>query len=71
MLVVGGYLVLQGQTELGTIVAFLSGLDRINDPWNELVNFYREWSVTEVKYALIKDLHDKLDAAPGAVPATP
>lgn len=71
VLVVGGYLVLQGQTELGTIVAFLSGLDRINDPWNELVNFYREWSVTEVKYALIKDLHDKLDAAPGAPPATP
>jgi len=64
VLVTGGWLVLNGQTELGTIVAFLSGLDRINDPWNELVNFYREWSVTEVKYALITDLHDRLDAAP-------
>jgi len=34
---------------------FISGLQRISDPWDELVNFYRAISNTTVMYAMICD----------------
>ena len=42
ILAVGGWLLLQGRTEVGTIVAFISGLGRMNGPWGELVNYFRD-----------------------------
>ncbi|WP_375459284.1 hypothetical protein [uncultured Enterovirga sp.] len=30
---VGGWFVVRGQTEIGTVVAFISGLATIKDPW--------------------------------------
>ena len=53
ILAVGGWLVLQGKTEVGTIVAFISGLSRMNDPWNDLVDFFRNLSNTGLKYRMI------------------
>ena len=55
ILVVGGSMVIAGRTEVGTIVAFISGLARINDPWGDLVNYFRELQATRVKYKLIAD----------------
>jgi ABC-type multidrug transport system fused ATPase/permease subunit len=55
VLTLGGYLVITGQTEVGTLVVFISGLQRISDPWDELVNFYRAISNTTVMYAMICD----------------
>jgi ABC-type multidrug transport system fused ATPase/permease subunit len=55
VLTLGGYLVITGQTEVGTLVVFISGLQRISDPWDELVNFYRAISNTIVMYAMICD----------------
>lgn len=55
ILVVGGWMVVEGRTEVGTIVAFLSGLSRVNDPWGDLVNYFRELEATRVKYKLITD----------------
>jgi len=49
----GGYFVVTGKTEIGTVVAFVSGLSKINDPWGDLVNWYRDLRVTQVKYGLI------------------
>ncbi|MFS8116034.1 ABC transporter transmembrane domain-containing protein [Rhizobium jaguaris] len=49
----GGYYVVTGKTEIGTVVAFVSGLSKINDPWGDLVNWYRDLKVTQVKYDLI------------------
>lgn len=51
----GGYYVITGKTQIGTVVAFVSGLSKINDPWGDLVNWYRDLRVTQVKYALIRD----------------
>ncbi|MBX5218707.1 MULTISPECIES: ABC transporter transmembrane domain-containing protein [unclassified Rhizobium] len=51
----GGYYVVTGQTEIGTVVAFISGLSKIRDPWGELVDWYRDLRVTQVKYAMIRD----------------
>jgi hypothetical protein len=34
-----------GQLEVGTVVAIASGLGKLNDPWGDLVNWAREFSV--------------------------
>ena len=53
ILLVGGWFVITGRTELGTVVAFLSGLAQVNDPWGDLVNYFREWTSARVKYDMI------------------
>jgi ABC-type multidrug transport system fused ATPase/permease subunit len=53
ILFIGGWLVVEGRTEVGTVVAFISGLDRVNDPWGDLVNYFREMSSATVKYRLV------------------
>ena len=55
VLVVGGYLVIQGQTTLGTVVAFISGYDKMSDPARELLNFYRRLSMMRVQYGLVRE----------------
>jgi len=52
-LLLGGWRVLQGDLEIGGVVAFISGIYRITDPWGDLVNYYRDLSVNEVKFKLI------------------
>ena len=42
ILAVGGWLVLHDRTEVGTIVAFISGLTRMNAPWRDLMNWFRD-----------------------------
>jgi ABC-type bacteriocin/lantibiotic exporter with double-glycine peptidase domain len=64
ILAVGGWLVLQGKTEVGTIVAFISGLSRMNDPWNDLVDFFRNLSNTGLKFRMITAELDKQPAGP-------
>jgi len=52
---VGGLLVVGQRLELGTVVAVVSGLGKLNDPWGDLVNWGRELSVDAVKYRLFAD----------------
>ncbi|MGC4056879.1 MAG: hypothetical protein QM743_02000, partial [Chitinophagaceae bacterium] len=33
---IGGYLVIQGRTEIGTVVAFVAGLAKINNPCDDI-----------------------------------
>jgi ABC-type bacteriocin/lantibiotic exporter with double-glycine peptidase domain len=53
VLLVGGWMVIQGQTEIGTIVAFMSGHERMTDPARDLLNFYRRLAMMRVQYRLI------------------
>lgn len=53
ILAVGGWLVLEWKTEVGTIVAFISGLSRMNDPWGDLVDFFRNLTNTGLKFRMI------------------
>jgi ABC-type bacteriocin/lantibiotic exporter with double-glycine peptidase domain len=55
VLIVGGYLVIQGKTQVGTLVVFISGLAKIADPWDQLINFYRSVSNTAVAYEMIRN----------------
>jgi ABC-type bacteriocin/lantibiotic exporter with double-glycine peptidase domain len=52
-LAVGGWLVLRGRIELGTVVAFISGLAKVNDPWGDVVNWFREMTVVRMRYRLM------------------
>ncbi|NLS08252.1 ABC transporter ATP-binding protein [Rhizobium sp. P32RR-XVIII] len=51
----GGYYVATGKTEIGTVVAFIAGLNKVSGPWDALVDWYRDLRVTQVKYELIRD----------------
>jgi ABC-type bacteriocin/lantibiotic exporter with double-glycine peptidase domain len=62
----GSYYVITGKTEVGTIVAFISGLSKITDPWGALVDWYRDLKVTQVKYAMIRDASNKVEASQDA-----
>ena len=66
ILFVGGWFVMQGRTEIGTVVAFISGLTKINDPWNDLVTFLRDMTNARVKYGLIARVLDDQDPGEAA-----
>ena len=53
VLLIGGWYVLEGRTDTGTVVAALAGLARIEGPWRELVAFYRQASTMRVSYELV------------------
>jgi len=54
LLFAGGIMVLKGKTEIGIVVAFISGLDRVLDPWRELIAFVRSTSAAKVQFDLIE-----------------
>jgi len=54
-LLVGGWAVFTDRLEVGGVVAFISGIGRITDPWGDLVNYFRDVNITQVKYALVRD----------------
>ncbi len=53
ILFLGGWLVLNGRSDVGTVMASLTGLARIDGPWRELVSFFRNASTVRVKYAML------------------
>jgi ABC-type bacteriocin/lantibiotic exporter with double-glycine peptidase domain len=54
-LLVGGWSVYTNQLEIGGVVAFISGIGRLTDPWGDLVNYFRDVNVTQVKFRLMSD----------------
>jgi ABC-type bacteriocin/lantibiotic exporter with double-glycine peptidase domain len=66
ILFVGGWFVMQGRTEVGTVVAFISGLTKVNDPWNDLVTFFRDMTNARIKYQLIAKVLRHQDPAEAA-----
>ncbi|WP_298936721.1 ABC transporter transmembrane domain-containing protein [uncultured Ruegeria sp.] len=56
VLMLGGWLVMQGKTDVGTVVAAISGLSRIQGPTAFLITFYRQVSANRIKYELMLEL---------------
>jgi len=56
VLMLGGWLVLEGRTDVGTVVAATSGLSRIQGPTSFLIAFYRQVSANRIKYELMLEL---------------
>jgi ABC-type multidrug transport system fused ATPase/permease subunit len=52
-LLIGGWFVANDQLEIGGVVAFVSAVGRLTDPWGDLVNYFRDVSTTNLKYGLI------------------
>lgn len=55
VLSVGGWLVIKGEVEVSTLVVFITGFQKVADPWDQLLTFYRTASNARVKYRLIAD----------------
>jgi len=54
-LAVGAWAVTHDQLEIGGVVAFISGIGRITDPWGDLVNYFRDANITQVRFGLVRD----------------
>ena len=50
---IGGYLVIMGQLDLGTLVAALSAHKELASPWKELLDFYQQQQDAAIKYEQI------------------
>jgi ABC-type bacteriocin/lantibiotic exporter with double-glycine peptidase domain len=59
---VGGWFAVEGRIEVGTVVAIVSGLGKLNDPWGDFVSWAREFSVVGVKYRLFADVVNEIEA---------
>lgn len=66
----GGWQALQGKIEVGTVVAVLAGLGKLNDPWGDIVNWARELAVVAVKYRLFAGVLRDLTSPVGDRPPT-
>lgn len=53
VLLVGGYLVIEGETTIGVIVAFISGFERLSAPLRELIAYYRVAAQANVQHSMI------------------
>jgi ABC-type multidrug transport system fused ATPase/permease subunit len=76
-LLIGGWWVYTDRLAVGGVVAFISGISRLNDPWGDLVNYFRNLTVTQVKFRLLANavnelVRDRSEIHPTAVqPAEP
>jgi ABC-type multidrug transport system fused ATPase/permease subunit len=68
---IGGWYAVTGRADVGTVVAFVSGLVKINDPWGDVVNWFREMTVSRVKYRLIAEASEWLECCRRGVGCTP
>jgi ABC-type multidrug transport system fused ATPase/permease subunit len=67
-LLIGGWMVHSDQLEVGGVVAFISAVGRLNDPWGDLVNYFRDLSITQVKYGLVADRVNQLSEGWNTLP---
>lgn len=56
VLMLGGYLVLNGRTDVGTVVAATTGLARIQGPTTYLIAYYRQVSANRIKFDLLREI---------------
>ncbi|MFO7708577.1 MAG: ABC transporter ATP-binding protein/permease [Desulfobacterales bacterium] len=54
----GGYLTIRGELELGALVAFLSAQEKLYDPWKELIEFYQVYQDGAVTYRRTMEFFD-------------
>ena len=52
LFLLGGWLIIArpGSFDLGSLVAVLAAYDRLNEPWQELLDYYQQKEVARVRY---------------------
>jgi ABC-type multidrug transport system fused ATPase/permease subunit len=68
-LLIGGWMVHTDQLEVGGVIAFITAVGRLNDPWGDLVNYFRDLSITQVKFGLVADRVNQLSERWSTFPA--
>jgi ABC-type multidrug transport system fused ATPase/permease subunit len=70
LFLVGGWLIIErpGSFDLGSLVAALAAYERLNEPWQELLDYYQEKEIAKVRYEQIIATCDA-SSPPGAAPA--
>jgi len=58
VLMVGGYMLIHEQISVGTLVVFITGFQKVSDPWSQLINFYRSVSNVRVTFRLAAETID-------------
>lgn len=53
VLLVGGWMVIEGETTIGVVVAFISGFERLATPLHELIAYYRIAAQAHVQHKMI------------------
>ena len=56
--ILGGYLAIKGQLQLGALVAFLSAQEKLFDPWRELLDMYQAYQEAFVSYRRTMEYFD-------------
>ena len=51
----GGYMVIQGDVEIGVILAFVSGLERLGAPIRDLIGSYSQITDARMRYGILVD----------------
>lgn len=51
----GGWMVILGETEIGVILAFVSGMERLGGPIRELIGSYRQIADARMRYRMLLD----------------
>jgi ABC-type multidrug transport system fused ATPase/permease subunit len=69
--ILGGYLIMKGEINLGALVAFLSAQEKLYDPWKDLINFYQVYQDASVRYASVmqsfgEESEFRLEKIPGS-----
>ena len=55
VILVGGWMAIDGDTTVGVIIAFVTGFSRLGDPIRQLIAFYREAAEATVRHNLLAD----------------
>ncbi|MFW5490532.1 MAG: ABC transporter ATP-binding protein/permease [Desulfovibrio sp.] len=50
LFLVGGWLIIKGHFDIGSLVAFLSAQEKLYDPWKELMEFYQTYQNAKISY---------------------
>ncbi len=67
----GGYLVMHGELELGSLVAFLSAQEKLYDPWKELIDYYQVYQDASIRYYRTMEYFDVSAGHEMLLPSSP
>jgi ABC-type bacteriocin/lantibiotic exporter with double-glycine peptidase domain len=59
ILLMGGYLTIQGRLDLGGLMAFLAANEKLFDPWKEMMEFYQVYQDASVRYKQTMEFLDE------------
>ncbi|PPR64102.1 MAG: putative ABC transporter ATP-binding protein [Alphaproteobacteria bacterium MarineAlpha4_Bin2] len=62
---VGGILILEGNLDLGQLVAVLGAYSQLMNPWKELLRYYQRMMDAKIKYQQVTEQFDPADMIPG------